>query len=631
MKSLSVVLLALSSVVLLSGCPDTGIVCSAGTVRCGQGCAQFDSDAKNCGSCGSSCRSGQVCQSSSCVCGPGTFSCDGECVVRETDAKNCGQCGVKCAANNVCENGACKLSCPIGASSICGTGCADLKSDPMNCGACGTACAATQVCQASDAGVGTCQGTCTAPNTQCGMSCVDLKSNNANCGMCGKACLSIELCNNNVCVTNCPAATPTRCGNACFDTMTSTANCGACGQACENSQTCRAGKCTYDLVAACFSSGQVVGLEQRSEFRGPVEPLGTAPQSLATLEGVLLSLDGIDQQLHQAQLKSVGGHAFAKLLPSNATGNSPNQVVTQAPFAYVANSGSGSLQILRSFGAALPDGGLVSDGGLALATIAELPLGANTYPQGIVRVGDGLWIPLYGGFGATAAAAGQKVVRIDVTNPNAPMLSDTVDLSTLDLKPFDGGTPVARPYAIIAHRGAVYVALNNLNPDTYAPEGPGLLAKINVTTKVVTVIDLGADKCLNPGWLASDGTNLLVSCIGAAVYGGAPNFALVRTDKSGVVMLNQNDVRVATWEPRCPAAADGGAGCTPILPSRFAVTAGRAYVGDQNGGRIFVLDIDGGTLGERRGYFGDAGAAISACTPDPVTGIANVSDVLVVP
>ena len=58
---------------------------------------------------------------------------------------------------------------------------------------------------------------------------------------------------------------------------------------------------------------------------------------------------------------------------------------------------------------------------------------------------------------------------------------------------------------------------------------------------------------------------------------------------------------------------------------------GRVYVGDQNGGRLFVLDVAGTTLSERRGYFGDAGAAISVCTPDPITGIGNVSDVLVVP
>ena len=106
---------------------------------------------------------------------------------------------------------------------------------------------------------------------------------------------------------------------------------------------------------------------------------------------------------------------------------------------------------------------------------------------------------------------------------------------------------------------------------------------------------------------------------------------MVKTTQSGLVLLDQTDAVKSTWEPRCPAGADGGAGCTPILPSRFTISAGRAYVGDQNGGRVFVLDINGSTLGERRGYFGDAGAAISACPPDSVTGIANVADILSVP
>ena len=545
MKSLSLLALTLSAVVLLPGCPNTGIVCAADTIRCGQGCVDSNNDAKNCGTCGSACRSGQVCQAASCRCSAGTDVCDGECVVLASDPKNCGACGV------------------TSANARCGTG---------------------QVCEA---------------------------------GACRASCLS--------------AASPTNCSGACVNTASDPNHCGACGVVCGNALSCHLGQCTYDLVAACFSSGQVVGLQQKSEFRGPAEPLGSGPQSLAALEGRLLSLDGIDQRLYQAQLKSVAGHAFARLANPNTTGNAPNQVITEGQFAYVANSGTGSVQVLRNYGASYPDGGAAADGGIALVTVAELSLGTNTYPQGIVKVGTALWVPLYGGFGAAGAVAGQSVVRIDVANPAAPVKTDTLSLTGLDLKPFDGGTPVPRPYAILAHRGAVYVALNNLNPDTYAPEGPGLLAKINTTTKAISVIDLGADKCLNPGWLASDGTRLLVSCIGAAVYSGPPSFALVRTDRSGIMLLDETDVVRASWTPSCPSAVDGGSGCTPILPSRFAISGGRAYVGDQNGGRIFVLDINGNTLGERRGYFGDAGAAISACAPDAITGIANVSDVLALP
>ena len=75
-----------------------------------------------------------------------------------------------------------------------------------------------------------------------------------------------------------------------------------------------------------------------------------------------------------------------------------------------------------------------------------------------------------------------------------------------------------RPFAVVAHRGQVYVALNNLDPDSYAPAGPGLLAKVDPATDAVRVIDLGADVCLNPQWLASVGERLAVSCGGRVRY-----------------------------------------------------------------------------------------------------------------
>ncbi len=542
MKSLLAPVLVLLAVAVLPGCPDTGIICATGTVRCGQGCVDSSADPKNCGGCGSACRSGQVCNAAACVCNAGTFACGGECVVRDSDVKNCGACGNLCKSGEVCEAGSCKLTCTL-------------------------------------------------------------------------------------------LATSTLCGTACVNFNTDANNCGGCGTVCENSQSCHAGRCTYDLVAACFSSGQVVGIQAASEFRGPLESLGTGPQSLATLNNTLLSLDGIDQHLYQAQLKSVGGHAFAKYPVQNITDKAPNQVLVADGFVYVVSSETGTLQVFRVAAAPLPDGGPVPDGGQNLVALPGAQFGTNSYPEGVAKVGNDLWIPLYGGIGAVGADAGQKVVRVDVSNPQAPLQSETVDLRGLDLKPFPGGNPVARPYAILARGDYLYVALNNLNADTYVPEGPGLLAKISVKLpRTVSVIDLGADTCRNPGWLATDGVNLLVSCIGAAVYGGPPNFALVKTTQSGVVLLNANDVVTGVWEPKCPAGVDGGQGCTPILPSRFTVSNGRAYVGDTNGGRVFVLDITAdGKLGERRGYYGDAGAPISACAPDPVTGIANVSDILAVP
>jgi hypothetical protein len=302
---------------------------------------------------------------------------------------------------------------------------------------------------------------------------------------------------------------------------------------------------------------------------------------------------------------------------------------------YVVNAVGGSLQVLKrgagDGGVVLADAGL--GGALELATVAELPLGQNSFPEGAAKLGTTLYVPLYGGYGAGAADAGQQVALIDVTAPEAPAERARVDLRGLNLLAFDGGAPVARPYAVTLHRGAVYVALNNLNPDTSEPEGPGLLARIDGTTQATAVVDLGAQRCLNPVWLQSDGTWLYVSCAGAPVYSGPPDNAVLANRLSGVVMLGEGDAVVGSWSAACPANAgtldDGGNRCAPILPGRFAVRGGRLFLGDQNGGRIFVLQAGDAGLVEERGY--SVAQPIQACVLDPITGIANVSDVLSVP
>jgi hypothetical protein len=54
------------------------------------------------------------------------------------------------------------------------------------------------------------------------------------------------------------------------------------------------------------------------------------------------------------------------------------------------------------------------------------------------------------------------------------------------------------------------------------------------------------------------------------------------------------------------------------------------YVGDQSGGRLFVLE--GPQLVERRGYFAvDGGPPIQACAVNAMLGYSNVSDVLALP
>ncbi len=528
-----VVLASALALLLLSACPQLGVVCKEGTIRCGNGCADPTSDAKNCGSCGIACGADQVCSASTCACRAGTTDCAGTCAVTASDAKNCGSCGHACASGEVCEAGECKGGCALGTSLKCGASCVDAATDPSHCGDCTTVCGA--------------------------------------------------------------------------------------------GQSCHAGKCAWDVVLACFTSGQVAGLQAGSELRGPLSDLGSGPAALALAGNVLLAADGTDARLVQASFP-----ALTSLGRSNTTGQVPNQVVVDGTTVYVINSQSGTLQVLQP-----GDGGVVEDGGtqgLALATVAELPLGANTWPEGIAKLGTDLWIPLYGGFGGAAAAAGQKVVKVSVADPKNPTVADTVDLASVNLLPFDGGTSVARPWAIVTHKGALYVALNNLDPDTYAPSGPGLLARIDPTTKAVTTVNLGADACLNPQWLASDGTRLVVSCGGAPQYDSS--YAVVSTDKAGLVLVDSSDARAGTWSAACPASAalpDGGTTCRPVMPGRFALRDGRVYLGDQNAGRLFVLDVTDAGFTERRGYASDAGLPVQACPVSAISGKGNVSDVLAVP
>jgi len=499
----------------------------------------------------------------------------------------------------------------------CGEGCADLTSDERNCGGCGIACTANQVCTS-----GSCA--CRSGAVLCDGFCVITASDAKHCGGCNQPCQTGEVCEQGTCKQACTLGSSLRCGNSCVDPKPDSANCGACGWTCATGSRCVGGACASDVLAACFTSGQVVPVDGESEVRGQATALGSGPSALAAYGHTVLAADGVDRKLYQAEADA---GVWEQLSPSAITGAVPNQVVVDAPYVYVLNAETGSLQVLHNLAA---DGGTQ---GKPLATVAELPLGANTWPEGAVKVGNALWIPLYGGFGPADADAGQAVVKVQVDPPSTPEVKATVDLRSVDLKAFDGGAPVARPWAITANNGFVYVALNNLNPTSYAVEGPGLLARIDPDAGAVDkVIDLGASQCLNPQWVAPLGSSLVVSCGGKVTY-NLTTYAVESVEAAGVVVVDATDTPSAAWASGCPAdagLADGGTTCPPFLPGRFAVRDGRVYLADQNAGRLAVLELTDGGLVERRGPTAAAGP-IQACTPDMTTGIANVSDVLSLP
>lgn len=499
----------------------------------------------------------------------------------------------------------------------CGTGCIDPSSDRRNCGACGNACGTQQDCLANKCecrpGTVLCEGTCT--NTD-----FDAK----NCGACGAQCAMGEVCENGgdggVCQTSCSPGL-LRCLASCVDSATDESHCGACDVVCAQGQQCKGGVCDYEAVAACYWSGQLVGFDPTSGVKGPLSDVGSNPAALARLGTTLLSADGTDRRLYSAFPTATGAYAQGNL--ASQTGAVPNQVLVDRPFVYVVNAGSGTLTVLREGS----DAGVIElDAGVAgtllLGTVAEVALGMNTFPQGVAKVGTQLWLPLYGGYGAEAADAGQELAKVDITNPSTPTLAGRVSLKGVDLRAFDGGAPVARPFAIVAKNGALYVALNNLNPDTYAPEGPGMLARVDATTEAVTEIDLGAGECLNPQWLGAVGDKLAVACGGLITY--SASFAVESVTSAGLVVIDPllGDTRVGVWSSSGSCEADAGT-CMPMMPGRFAVSGQQVLLSDQNGGRVVVLEVSDAGVNEVRAGAG----ALSVCPVSP-SGVANVADIL---
>jgi hypothetical protein len=133
--------------------------CSTGETRCGASCANLDTSAENCGTCGTICparpNAGRVCARGACgyACNGGFADCDrvisnGCEIETAADPGNCGSCGTTCPpranASSACTAGACALSCNVGfldCNRSIGDGCeADVRSDARNCGACGMAC-----------------------------------------------------------------------------------------------------------------------------------------------------------------------------------------------------------------------------------------------------------------------------------------------------------------------------------------------------------------------------------------------------------------------------------------------------------------------------------------------------------
>jgi len=139
-------------------------MCGEGLTVCDGGCVNLTTDNHNCGGCGIDCGEDGVCEANTCVpaCIPGCDDvmelcvagqcecrfgfdrCGDECANYETDWSDCGGCDNPCAKGLFCNGGECLPDC--GDLDACELDCVDTESNPLHCGDCEDPCELWQVC-----------------------------------------------------------------------------------------------------------------------------------------------------------------------------------------------------------------------------------------------------------------------------------------------------------------------------------------------------------------------------------------------------------------------------------------------------------------------------------------------------
>lgn len=195
------------------------VTCDPPDHKCCKGsCKDIQTDPQNCGGCGDACKNGNdVCCDGNCYCGScdttcnsGEYCCSGTCVDLQTSAANCGSCNASCLTNETCAAGKCKCGAKpgcTGSDSCCGDACTDLQTDAKNCKACGRQCLYTNQRDGTEQDGVCVDGTCRCPSgwpvtcSNSGDSDAFCCKQGENCCWDGKewGCCSDSICCNQKC------------------------------------------------------------------------------------------------------------------------------------------------------------------------------------------------------------------------------------------------------------------------------------------------------------------------------------------------------------------------------------------------------------------------------------------------
>ncbi|MBX5484414.1 MAG: hypothetical protein IRZ16_21540 [Myxococcaceae bacterium] len=574
------------------------------------------------------------------VCTEGLTACDGKsCEDLQSDKRNCGACGHACQIGEVCSAGSC--ICAPGATE-CNGACVVTDSDPQHCGSCGNACGPAQVCE-----FGVCQSTCTAGRTQCGQSCVDLE-HDAN-------------------------------------------HCGTCDSVCEQGQSCHMGVCAWDVVAACFTNGQVRGLQDGTFVTGPLQQFGTAPQALAVFgRELLLSADGLDNRLYQGRLGDL-----AKLPVQNALGASPNHVLVDGEYVYALSSAAGSLAIFHAEGQAPADGGSSLDAGTGADAGSASDAGSDLDAGSAADAGsefdagsdadagtdlDGGEAPDAGGDGADAGLwAGGELLDVPAQFPAGVKLTLVKEVQFGENTWPQVMTQVGTHLYVTLYGGfsaATLGAGQKVADVDVSDPAQATFTTIDLSTLPLQPFQPGGESIPRPQGIAERNGVLYVALnhldssynVAGPAYlatvpldGGAPGlvelpadeclnagwvkttprgvlvtcqgktdysqFPKVITTQSGLALVDENDAVVAAVTVGCPEGDDG---CASPSLGRFDVVGDTVYAADQSAGRLYVFQLGDGTLTDVRTGATEPGP-LNVCPVEEATGYSNVGDVLSVP